>query len=270
VVDAAGRKGLGETLRELWAFRDTTMAFAERDVRIKYKQTALGIGWAILQPVATVAIFAFAFGHVSHISGAGVPYAAFALSALVPWTFLQTAVTFSAESLLTQVSLVRKVYFPRETVVLGAVLACVLDLGIGLILFVVAGPALGAQVSVTWLLAPILTIPLLALAAGVGLIFAGLTAYYRDARYALPFLVQLWLFASPVAYPLSFLSPSARWVVVALNPAAGVLDSISRVLTAGTLPTPAYLSVSVAGCLVTLLVGYTVLKRLEPRIADVI
>lgn len=270
VIEPKGRRGLGSTMRELWAFRETTLAFAERDLRVKYKQTFLGVAWALLQPLALMAIFALAFGHVARIRGAGVPYAAFTLSALVPWIFIQTAVSFAAETLVTHASLVRKVYFPREAVVFGAVLAAVVDLGVGLLLFAAAGPVLGAQVSVTWLLAPLIALPIVALAAGAGLLLAALTAYYRDFRYALPFILQFWLFASPIAYPLAAVPQRLRWLYLALNPAAGLLDSMRRVLTVGMLPQASALALGVAGTFVLLAAGYGVFKRLERNFADVV
>jgi ABC-type polysaccharide/polyol phosphate export permease len=270
VAEPKGGAGAFSRLRELWAFRGTTLAFAERDLRVKYKQTALGVGWSVLQPLALMGIFSLAFGHLAGLKGGGVPYAAFALSALVPWTFIQTGVSFSAESLITHSALIRKVYFPREAVVLGAVGAAVVDLAIGLVMFVVVAPILGARVSVTWLLAPLIAIPLVGVAAGFGLLLAGLTAYYRDFRYALPFILQLWLFASPVVYPLSSVPNGFRWVDLCVNPAAGLLDSMRRVLTLGSLPHVPELALGIAGTLVAMALGYAVFKRLEPSLADVV
>lgn len=257
-------------LGELWLFRGTVLAFAERDVRVKYKQAFLGVAWAVIQPLAFMAIFALAFGRLAKVPGGGAPYAAFALSALVPWSFLQTAVSFGANALLTDSSLIRKVYFPREVPVLGAVLAGSVDLAIGLGLFGLLGPLLGAKVSATWLLAPLLGIMLAGLAVGLSLALAALNVYYRDFRYALPFALQLWLFASPVAYPLSMVP--GRWhpLYVGLNPAAGVLDGFRRVLALGQLPDPGLVGASLAGTLFLVLFGYRIFKGLERNFADVI
>ena len=270
VFEAEPQRRLRNALRELWSFRGGMLAFAERDVRVKYKQAALGIGWAVVQPLAFMAVFVFAFGHAAKVPGGGAPYAAFTLSALVPWTFLQTGVTFGAQSLLNYSALLRKVYFPREVPVLGAVLSAVVDLGIGLILFCILGPIFGAHVSPTWLLAPLLALPLALLAGGVGLALAALNVYYRDFRYALPFVLQLWLFASPVAYPLTVVPEQWRNLYVALNPAAGILDGFRRALALGELPDPVTLSISVAGCAVVVWLGYRIFKRLEPNFADVV
>jgi lipopolysaccharide transport system permease protein len=237
---------------------------------VKYKQTVLGALWAALQPLALLGIFALAFGRVAHVSGAGVPYAAFALSVLVPWTFLQGAVSFAAESLLTHAALIRKVYFPRDAAVIGAVLAASVDLAIGLVLFCIVGPIVGAKISATWLLILPIGALFVVLAASVGAALAALTAYYRDFRYALPFLLQFWLFASPVAYPLSSVPHAWRWAYLVLNPAAGLLDSSRRVLASGSAPFVPYLAVAVAGTAVVSLAAYAVFKRLEPTLADVI
>src|SRR5439155_14433092 len=156
VIEGGPRPRLGQALRELWGFRHTVLAFAERDIRLKYKQAVLGVAWAVLQPLATMAVFAVAFGKLARVPGGGAPYPLFALSVLVPWTFLQTAVTFGANALLTDAALVRKVYFPREVPVIGAVLGSSVDFGIGLVLFVLLGTFLGGRASVVWLAAPLL------------------------------------------------------------------------------------------------------------------
>ncbi len=270
VIERGGRVRLATALRELWTYRAIIIAFAERNVRVKYKQAALGIAWAVIQPLVFMAIFTLTIGRLAGVSGGGVDYAAFTLSALVPWTFLSTGVSFGANALITDGALIRKVYFPREVPVLGAILAAVADFLIALILFFVVGPFLGAQVSAWWLLAPVLAIPLTLLAAGVSIVFGALNVYYRDFRYALPFLLQLWLFASPVAYPLSAVPESWRWLYLVMNPAAGLIDAFSRTLAAGVAPDVPALSIGVAETIVVSFGGYRVFKALEPSFADVI
>ena len=270
VIERGGRVRLATAFRELWTYREIIIAFAERNVRVKYKQAALGIAWAVIQPLLFMAIFTLTIGRLAGVSGEGVDYAAFTLSALVPWTFLSTGVSFGANALITDGALIRKVYFPREVPVLGAILAAVVDFLIALILFFVVGPFLGAQVSAWWLLAPVLAIPLTLLAAGVSIVFGALNVYYRDFRYALPFLLQLWLFASPVAYPLSAVPESWRWLYLVMNPAAGLIDAFSRTLAAGVAPDVPALSIGVAETIVVSFVGYRVFKALEPSFADVI
>ena len=270
VVEGGRRVNLPQALRELWAFRHTVLAFAERDVRVKYKQTVLGVVWAILQPLAFMAIFSVAFGRLARVPGGGAPYPAFSLSALVPWMFLQTAVTFGANALLVDSAIIRKVYLPREVPVLGAVAHAGVDLAIGLALFAALTPVLGAPLSATWLLLPLLAVLLALLAAAVALPLAALNVYYRDFRYALPFALQLWLFASPVAYPLSVVPDRWRALYVVVNPAAGLLDAFRRTLTLGALPDPGLLGVSLAGTAVLAWAGYRIFKGLEPNFADVV
>src|SRR5579872_2289631 len=238
IVQANPGHHIWQALRELWAARTLVVAFAERDVRVKYKQAALGVAWALIQPIALMAIFAATLGRLAHIGGGGVPYAAFTFSALVAWTFFQTSVSFGANAILTDGTLLRKVYFPREIPVLGAIGAGLFDFGVALIAFYLIGPFLGARPSLTWVLAPILILGLALFAAGLACAFGALNAYYRDFRYVLPFVLQLGLFASPVAYPLSAVPSAWRLWYVLLNPAAGLLDSFRRVLAEGVLPDP--------------------------------
>jgi lipopolysaccharide transport system permease protein len=270
VIERGGRVRLGAALRELSHYRGITVAFAERNIRVKYKQAVLGVAWAVLQPLIFMAVFALTIGRIAGVPSEGVPYAAFTLSALVPWTFLSTAVSFGANALVTDGALIRKVYFPREVPVLGAILAAVVDFVISLVLFFVVGPFLGAEVSAWWLVAPLLAVPLAVLAAGVSIVFGALNVYYRDFRHALPFLLQLWLFASPVAYPLSVVPDEWRVPYLIVNPAAGLIDSFTRTLALGAAPDAGALGISVAGTFVVFLVGFRTFKALEPNFADVI
>lgn len=268
VLEGGPRPRMLQALRELWGYRTTLLTFAQRDVRVKYSQAALGVGWAVIQPLVLMGAFALAFGR--RFSGDGVPYAAFTLSVLVPWVFIQTSVTFGTKALLRDAMLLRKVYFPREAAVLGEVLAAGVDLVVGLLLFAAFGPLLGAQISATWLLAPALVVLLVVLAAGISLVFGGFSVYYRDFEYVVQFLLLVWLFASPVVYPLSEVPAAWRGLYITLNPAAGILDSFRRVLALGQLPDGGVLLASCVVTLVLALVGFRVFKRLEPAFADVI
>jgi lipopolysaccharide transport system permease protein len=238
VVTGGPRPSFASALADLRAYRTTVLAFAERDVRVKYKQALLGFALVALQPLAFMALFTLVLGRYAHVSTQGVPYAAFALSVLVPWFFLSNAVLTASNALIADAPLLRKVFFPREVPVIGSVLAQSVDLALGLILFAAIGPPLGARVSPTWLVAPLLAVPLAVLAIGLSLTLGGLNVYYRDFRHLLPFLVQIWLFASPVAYPLTAVPERWRELYVVLNPAAGVLDSFRRSLALGKHPDP--------------------------------
>ena len=270
VVDANTSPSLAQALRELWDYRGTILAFAERDVRVKYKQAVLGIGWALLQPLAFLAIFAVFFGRVAKIEGGGMPYAAFALTALIPWNFVATTVSFGANALLNDASLVRKVYFPREVPVLAAAVASCVDVTAGRMAFLVLGPILGAHLSWMAVLTPFL-VPFVAIPAiGLSLGLAALNVHYRDFRYALPLGVQLWMFASPVAYPLTKLPPEWQLSYAFLNPVAGPLDAFRRMLGLGAPPDPELLGASLIGGLLWLWLGYRLFKVMEPNFADVI
>jgi ABC-type polysaccharide/polyol phosphate export permease len=270
LIDGGPKPRLLQALGELWAFRGTVLAFAERDVRVKYKQAVLGVAWAVLQPLVLMAVFSFALGRLAGMSAGETPYPAFALSALVPWMFLQTGVSFGASTLLADASLLRKIYFPREVPILGAILGAGVDFAVGLGVFALLGPFLGARPSPAWLLAPLLGVVLALLGAGTACLFAALNVYYRDFRYALPFALQVWLFASPVAYPLSAVPERWRGIYVVLNPAAGILDCFREVLALGRLPGAGLLLVSSGGALVVAWLGYRVFKNLEPNFADVV
>jgi ABC-type polysaccharide/polyol phosphate export permease len=267
---AGGRPRLLQSLRELWAYRGTILAFAERDIRVKYKQAVLGVAWALLQPLAFLAIFTVFFGHVARIEGDGVNYSAFALTALIPWNYVSTTVSFGATALLNDASLVRKVYFPREVPVLAAAVASCVDLAAGLIAFLLLGPILGAHLTWTAALAPLLVLLVALPAVGLSLALGALNVYYRDFRYALALGVQLWMFASPVAYPLTRLPDNWEVPYAFLNPIAGPLDGFRRVLGVGSLPSAELLAASLAGGLLWLLLGYRLFKAMEPNFADVI
>ena len=270
VIDARPRAALRQALRDVWAYRGTTLAFAERNVRVKYKQTLFGVAWVVLQPLAFMGVFTVALGRLADVPGAGVDYAAFSLSALVPWIFLQTAVTGGANSLVLDAAFLRKVYFPREVPVLASVLAAAVDFAAGLALFAIVGPLLGAELSWPSLLGPLLGVGLVALACGVSLLLAGLNVYYRDFRHALPFVLQLWLFASPVVYPLTVVPDRWRELYALLNPAAGLIDSFRRTLALGELPDPTLLGLSLLSTAMICVLGYALFKRLEPNFADVV
>ena len=270
IIEAGPAGRLMEDLRELRAFRSTLRAFSERHIRVKYKQAVLGIGWAVIQPLAFVGILSLTVGHIQAVSKDVVDYAAVTLATYVPWMFVQGAINFSAMSLITDAGLVRRTYFPREIPVLGTVLATGLDLAVGLAVFYVLGPVFGARISVWWLLAPVLAIPLAALATGVSLIISSLAVYYRDFRHALPVVLQLWLFASPVAYRIETVPENWRVLYVVLNPAAGLLEAFKSVLARGAAPDWGYLGISLAGTTVITFFGYRFFKRRERLFAEVV
>lgn len=249
-------------LAELWAQREVVRAFAVRSLRIRYRQALFGVAWAVVQPLALLLPYLWFFPRDR--AGGG---AAATLAALIGWQYLSQAVSTGAGALVNEAFLVRKTAFAREAPVLAAVGAAGVDLLIGLALYAVAGPFLGA----TWGWGTIVgTLAALAglvvVAVSVAMPLAALNAQFRDVRHALPFAVLLWMFLSPVFFPLS---GSHRWLIAVANPAAGPLDTLRGALAEGRMPQPVLLA-SIGSALVIGAVGYRWFRRLAPTLADVV
>lgn len=267
ITPPAGWSSLG--LRELWEYRELLYFLTWRDVKVRYKQTALGASWAIIQPLSTMVVFSLFFGGLASVPSDGVPYPLFSFAALVPWTFFSNGLTQSANSVVLSQNLITKIYFPRLAIPLATVLSGLVDLVlaflvlVGLMMYygVVPGPR------VIWL-APLVLLAL-ATALGVGLWLAALNVQYRDVRYAVPFLTQLWLFATPVAYPSSLLDEPWR-TLYGINPMVGVVEGFRwTLLGSGPSPGPMVL-VSTAAAVVVLVGGALYFRRMERTFADVV
>ena len=219
VVDA-DKISIGLSPKDLWAHRELLYFLTWRDVKVRYKQTLLGATWALLQPLLLMLIFSFVFGRLVGVKSEGVPYPLFAYAGLLPWTFFTNAVTNSGNSLIGNTNLIKKVYFPRIIIPTAAVAAGLVDLGIGFLLLIVLMFYYSVGLHLSLLLLPLLIVLLTLLALGVGMWMSALNVKYRDVRYALPFLMQVWLFASPVIYPVP---ERWRWLL-ALNPMTGVVQ----------------------------------------------
>src|SRR5882762_2489331 len=190
-------------LKDLWVYRELLYFLTWRDIKVRYKQTILGASWAIIQPLFTMLLFTLFFGKLAHVPSDGVPYPIFAYAGLLPWTFFSNAVTNSGNSLVGSSNLITKVYFPRMIIPGAAVGAGLVDFAIAFIILVVLMIYYGVALTWSIVMLPVLIILLTLLAIGVGMWTSALNVKYRDIRYALPFLIQLWLFASPVIYPAS-------------------------------------------------------------------
>jgi ABC-type polysaccharide/polyol phosphate export permease len=268
VVGGATASGI-DAARELWQARQIVRAFALRSVRVRYRQAVLGAAWAAAQPLALLVPFvAFLRGSVREIGG--VPYAASTLAALVGWQYLAAAVTAGASSLVSEAFLVRKTWFPREAPVVAAVGAALVELGIGLGLYLVAGPLLGAQLGPGLLALPLALAVLVAVALALSIPLAAVNALYRDVRHALPFVVLLWLFLSPVAYPLSRFGPGRRLLFAFANPAAGPIEGVRRCLAEGAWPDGGLLAASLLSATVIGWLGHRLFRRLAPILPDVV
>lgn len=265
----ARRSSLLSELREVWRHRELLYFLAWRDIKIRYKQTALGASWAILQPVLTMLIFSVVFGRLARIPSDGVPYPAFAYAALLPWLFFANAITLSSMSLVMAPDLVTKVYFPRLTIPIASTLGGLLDVFIGGLVLIVLGVYYGIFTGLHALAVVPLLLLALVTALGVGFWLSALNVQYRDVRFAVPFLVQVWLFATPVAYPSSLISEPLR-TIFGLNPMVGVVEGFRWALL-GTSSAPGPMVAASAGMAVFLLVsGALYFKRVEDRFADVI
>lgn len=255
-------------LKELWSYRELAWIFAKRDLQLRYRQTALGVGWAVLQPLVGVAIFSVVFGHLTKVPHEGIAYPVFVYAGLAAWTFLAAAVTRAAEILVEQRDMITRVYFPRTLAPLAAVLPPLVDLGLSLLVVGVFMIIFGEAPDLALLLLPLWILAMLVLAFGVGLSLSALNVRFRDVRHALPFVIQVWLFASPIVYPSSLFEGGWRYLY-ALNPVVGIVDGFRWSLTDAPAPPAADLLSALVGLLL-LATGLVYFHRVERRFADVI
>jgi homopolymeric O-antigen transport system permease protein len=260
----------GGSLAELWEHRELLYFLVWRDVKLRYKQTALGALWAILQPLLMTAVFWALFGRLAALQQRipAVPYAVYAMAGLLPWTFFSGAVTASSASLVGGAHLITKVYFPRLVIPLAAVGAALIDLLVAVPVLLALLLASGQMPAPTAVLAPLPVLALAIAACGVGTGLAALTVRYRDFRHVVPFLLQVWLFVTPVIYPVTLVP--ARWrLLLYLNPVAGLVDAFRAALL-GTPLSLAGLALSGAVTLVLLAAAAAYFRRVERDFADVV
>ena len=254
---------------ELWEHRELLYFLTWRDIKVRYKQTALGVAWAVLQPLATMAVFSLFFGRLARVPSEGVPYPLFAFTALVPWTFFANGLTQAANSVVLNQNLVTKIYFPRLAIPIATVLAGVVDLVLSFVLLVVLMLYYGVPLSPRMVWVVPCTLLAFATALGVGFWLAALNVRYRDVRYTVPFLVQLWLFASPIAYSSTLLSEPWR-TAYGINPMVGVVEGFRWALL-GTRPGPgAMVALSAVVALLLMVSGALYFRRMEQTFADVV
>jgi len=254
--------------RELWEYRELLGFLVWRDIKVRYKQTVLGASWAVLQPLATMGVFTLLFGRWAKMPSDGVPYPLFAFAALLPWTFFANAVSASANSLVGNTHLISKIYFPRLLIALSSIGTALLDLGVAMVVMFALLAFYGVGVTSHLAALPALVLVTLLLAFGVGSALAALCAIYRDVRYVVPFLLQLWMFASPVIYPVSFIPAEWRWLAY-LNPMVGAIDGFRSALLGLPFNWIAIGS-SYAITLGALVAGLSYFRRVERLVADLI
>ena len=256
-------------LRDLWEYRELLYFLTWRDIKVRYKQTALGAAWAVIQPFFTMVVFSLFFGRLAGVPSDGIPYPIFAYSALLPWSYFAGALDRAGNSLVGSANLITKVYFPRLVIPLSAVLAGLLDFAIAFLVLI--GMMLFYGITPTALVVALPFFLLLALltALGVGLWLSALNVQYRDVRYTIPFLTQFWLFASPVAYPASLVPE--RWrALYGLNPMAGVVEGFRWALLGRAQPPGPLLGVSVMVVILLFVSGLFYFRRMETTFSDVV
>lgn len=268
MIDARSRKALAH-VASVWDYRDVLAYLAWRDLKVRYKQTVLGVAWAIFQPLFIMTAFAVFFGHFAGIPSDGIPYPLFVFSALVPWTLFASSVTQSGPSLLNNQALVTKVYVPRLIIPLSVLLVALVDFAVGfgvlVILLALYGivPGIGIVALPLWLLMALVT------ALAVGIWLAALTVEYRDVRHLLPLLTQVWLLATPIAYPSSLL-PEPWRTVSGLNPMAGVVEGFRWALFGKSSANGSVIAVSLVVIAALLVSGIVYFSRHERRFADLL
>jgi lipopolysaccharide transport system permease protein len=253
--------------RELWRYREVALQLAVRDVTVRYRQTFLGALWAILQPVMTMVVFTLIFGHLAHLPSEGKDYALFSLAGVVPWTFFSNAVSLGSQSLVGNAALVAKTYFPRIFIPAGVLVAGMVDLVISVIVLIVIVVATGNPLSVKLLVLPLLAAIAFIAALGVSSGLAALNVRYRDVRYVVPFAVQLWLFITPIAYPITLVHSPWR-TLIAINPMVGVVEGFRWAVLGTTGASWGLIGLSVATAIVLLVAGLAYFDRVEREFAD--
>ena len=260
---------LSPRLGELWHYRELLYFLTWRDIKIRYKQTALGVAWAVLQPLITMVIFSVIFGQLAKLPSDGVPYPVFSYAALLPWGLFSGALQRAGTSLVTNSNLITKVYFPRLVIPISAVAAGLVDFVISFV--VLLGLMLYYKITPTWM---IFTIPLFVLLAvltalAISLWLSALNVQYRDVQYMIPFLIQAWMYASPVAYSAGLI-PTGPWrIIYGLNPLAGVIQGFRWALLGGN-PPDELMAISVFMVLLLLVSGLYYFRRMERTFADVV
>jgi lipopolysaccharide transport system permease protein len=256
-------------LRDIWLYRELLYFLTWRDVKVRYKQAALGVAWAVIQPLATMLIFTLLFGRLANLQQhVNVPYPIFAFAGLLPWTFFSNAVNNSGNSLVSSANLITKVYFPRMIVPAAAVGASLVDLAIAFGLLVLMMFYYQAPLSANLLLLPFLVLITTTLALGFGMWMSALNVKYRDIRHALPFIMQLWMFASPIIYPVNLVGEKWQWLLE-LNPLTGLIGGFRAAFLGMPLNGRA-LAISAIFAIAILIYAMFTFRRMEKSFADIV
>jgi lipopolysaccharide transport system permease protein len=256
-------------LGEVWQYRELLYFLIWRDIKVRYKQTALGAAWAIIQPLFSMLIFSLFFGRLAKMPSDGIPYPLFSLAALVPWTFFANGLNQSSNSLVASANLLKKVYFPRLVIPIATVLAGVVDFALSFIVLLGLMAFYGIAPTINLLWMPLFLLLALVTSLAVGLWMSALNVKYRDVRYIVPFIIQVWMFSTPIVYPSSLLPASWR-TIYGLNPMVGVVEGFRWALL-GTNTVPGFMiAVSAAAALLILVGGAFYFRHMEKSFADIV
>jgi lipopolysaccharide transport system permease protein len=255
-------------LRELWAYRELLLVLTQRDIKVRYKQTVLGVTWAVIQPLLTMILFSIVFGRLAQMPSDGLPYPVFVYAGLLPWMFFASALSSSGNSLVGSQNLVSKVYFPRLIIPLSSVGTGLVDFAISSVLLLILMFYYNIGWSINLVAVPFLIIAVIFIALGVGTLLSALTVTYRDFRYVLPFMVQFWMYATPVVYPASMFPEKWQWVLF-LNPMAGLIEGF-RSAFLGQAFNWGGIGISMSVAAMILIMGLFYFEKMERRFADII
>ena len=255
-------------LDELWSFKDLIYFMVWRDLKVRYKQTVLGATWAVIQPLLTMAVFAIFFGRLAKVPSDGVPYTLFCYTALVPWTFFSSAISAAASSLISNSNLLKKVYFPRLILPISSVGGVLVDLAISFVVLLGLLAVYGVVPSLRVLWVPLILLMAVVTATGAGLWLSAINIKFRDVRYAVPFLIQFWMFSTPIAYPSSLIKDPLFKTLYGLNPMTGVVEGMRWALL-GTHAPGSMLLASAAISVLALISGAYYFRRVERGFADI-
>ncbi len=258
-----------DALWELFGSRELLLAWTMREIKVRYKQSLLGAAWAILQPLSLMVIYTILFSFFIRVPSDGIPYPLFSYTALLPWTFFAACLSFGVPSLINNMNLVTKVYFPREIFPLASIGASFIDFLVASLLYIGMLIYYRAPIGLALVWLPVILFGQIVLSVGIVLMASAINVFYRDVRFVIPLAIQLWLYASPVIYPASLVPDQFRFVYM-LNPMAGIIDGYRTVLLQGQTPNLQYLGIALAISAFVFVAGYAFFKRVEMNFADVI
>jgi lipopolysaccharide transport system permease protein len=262
---------MGVEWRELWYFRELFYTLTLRDMQVRYKQTIIGVTWAVIQPVLTMIVFSLFFGGLANVpTDDGLPYPIFTYAALVPWQFFASGVTFSANSIVTNANMIKKIYFPRLIIPISAILSRLVDFVLAFVVLLVMVPLFGIMPTANILIVPFLVLLVMCTTLGMSLWLSALNVQFRDIRYVIPFLMQTLMFVSPVAYPMSLIEDEGLRVLYSVNPMVGVIEGFRWALLGTDTLSGASIGVGVLVALVLLVSGLWYFKHMEKTFADVV